>query len=581
MMFEVERKMEKQVSAPVIYETAYTDLATYDLEEKVRQEIGEENVEYITDYPTVYIIQDDRLKKRSKYKVYVGETNDIAQRTNEHLIKDSKNGNYWDNFRNSKTSLMYVIGHEHFNKSLTLDIENKMMQYLSCVPNVEKIHNKRTNAQKKYYTSNEMSLIFTKIWKKLHEKNQNLFISEQEIVNSAIFKASPFHSLTKEQEKAQTAILELVDKAIAKKQSGQLILVRGEAGSGKTVLMSSLFYNLAKRAKDVHLLVNHNEQLTVYKTIASKLDLEKKKDEVVAKPTSFINKHSPKQKVDVILVDEAHLLLTQGKQSYRGKNQLIDLLDRAKVVIAVFDDKQILTREQIWQEDILQTLGNDYPVQEFTLMNQMRMNANEKTIDWLRTLIDDGTIKTLPKDDKYDLRVFDDPAKMHQAIVEKNQEQAGLSRMVATFDWEYKTNSKGDLSYVQIGDWKLPWNLQLKDPNSSKEDSWAEQAITINEIGSTYTIQGFDLNYAGVILGPSVTYRDGKIVFDPAKSANKKATQRRSIITKEGSQMISFGPELLKHELNVLLTRGVKGLYLYAVDEQLQKALMEKVKISN
>lgn len=140
--------MEKQVSAPVIYETAYTDLATYDLEEKVRQEIGEENVEYITDYPTVYIIQDDRLKKRSKYKVYVGETNDIAQRTNEHLIKDSKNGNYWDNFRNSKTSLMYVIGHEHFNKSLTLDIENKMMQYLSCVPNVEKIHNKRTNAQK-------------------------------------------------------------------------------------------------------------------------------------------------------------------------------------------------------------------------------------------------------------------------------------------------------------------------------------------------------------------------------------------------------------------------------------------------
>lgn len=423
-----------------------------------------------------------------------------------------------------------------------------------------------------------MSLIFTKIWKKLHEKNQNLFISEQEIVNSAIFKASPFHSLTKEQEKAQTAILELVDKAIAKKQSGQLILVRGEAGSGKTVLMSSLFYNLAKRAKDVHLLVNHNEQLTVYKTIASKLDLEKKKDEVVAKPTSFINKHSPKQKVDVILVDEAHLLLTQGKQSYRGKNQLIDLLDRAKVVIAVFDDKQILTREQIWQEDILQILGNDYPVQEFTLMNQMRMNANEATIDWLRTMIDDGTIKTLPKDDKYDLRIFDDPAKMHQAIVEKNQKQAGLARMVATFDWEYNANAKDELSYVQIGDWKLPWNLQLKDPNSNKEDSWAEQAITINEVGSTYTIQGFDLNYAGVILGPSVTYRDGKIVFDPAKSANKKATQRRTIITKEGSQMISFGPELLKHELNVLLTRGVKGLYLYAVDEQLQKELMKKVK---
>jgi len=102
--------------------------------------------------------------------------------------------------------------------------------------------------------------------------------------------------------------------------------------------------------------------------------------------------------------------------------------------------------------------------------------------------------------------------------------------------------------------------------------SWAEQSQTIDEVGSTFTVQGFDLNYAGVIIGPSVKYRNGKVVFDRQASRNKKATQRRSL--KDGSKEY-FSDTLLKNELNVLLTRGVNGLYIYAVDEELQKALLK------
>lgn len=92
MMFEVERKMEKQVSAPVIYETPYTDLATYDLEEKVRQEIGEENVEYITDYPTVYIIQDDRLKIDNSRSLGYSLTTSCKSFCGSGKLKNSKPG---------------------------------------------------------------------------------------------------------------------------------------------------------------------------------------------------------------------------------------------------------------------------------------------------------------------------------------------------------------------------------------------------------------------------------------------------------------------------------------------------------
>ncbi len=69
-----------------------------------------------------------------------------------------------------------------------------------------------------------------------------------------------------------------------------------------------------------------------------------------------------------------------------------------------------------------------------------------------------------------------------------------------------------------------------------KDLSWAELPHTINEAGSTYTVQVFDLNYAGVIISPSVKFRDGKVVFDRSSSQNKKAIRQRTLL--DGSKSI-------------------------------------------
>lgn len=116
----------------------------------------------------------------------------------------------------------------------------------------------------------------------------------------------------------------------------------------------------------------------------------------------------------------------------------------------------------------------------------------------------------------------------------------------------------------------MPWNSQLKVSKREKSLSWPEQSQTIDEVGSTFTVQGFDLNYAGVIIGPSVKFRDGKIIFDGSESYNQKATRNRTL---SDNTKAKFTEELLKNELNVLLTRGVNGLYIYAVDEALQNEL--------
>src|SRR5699024_7631929 len=174
--------------------------------------------------------------EKNNFAVYVGESNNIKNRTRQHLNKiDSE----WLNLSSTKTSSMYVIGHTYFNKSLTLDIENKLMQYLSIVDRVNKIHNSRANQQNEYYTSDKLEDIFSEVWSALHKKNKELFPLESVVRDSAIFKASPFHKLTDEQITAKEEIISKISVALSQGQKGQLIMVEGEAGSGKTVLMST------------------------------------------------------------------------------------------------------------------------------------------------------------------------------------------------------------------------------------------------------------------------------------------------------------------------------------------------------
>lgn len=540
---------------------------------------------YLLRYPTVYIINDK--KRGNNFEVYVGETGDIKNRTKQHLNVDTKIKTFWEDFSESNSASMYVIGHELFNKSLTLDIENRLMQYLLSVDNISRVHNSRTNQQNEYFTSDKLDEIFSDIWKSLNKKDKSLFPIESIIKDSAIFKASPFHKLTQEQINAKEEILNKIKEVVISDRESQLVIVEGEAGSGKTVLMSTLLYEIGKyhldldKKIDIHLLVNHNEHVSIYNQIVTKLGISTKSNNIVSKPTSFINNHSPDNKVDVVIVDEAHLLLTQGKQSYQGKNHLDDLLERAKVVVIVFDLKQVLTTEQIWEEEKMNGFFDTAKINDnlITLKNQMRINSDETTVQWIRNLIDHQTVNNIPNDNKgYEIKVFDTPNELEQSIRRKARTtDSGISRMLATFDWQYKTKPPEDGDYwrVRVGKWSMPWNYQLKVSKNQSKLPWVEQSQSIDEIGSTFTIQGLDLNFAGVVIGPSVKYRDGKIIFDQQSSANKKATRQRTL--NDGTKKY-FSEMLLKNELNVLLTRGVNGLYIYAVDDQLREALKKAAK---
>lgn len=546
----------------------------------------------IMNFPTVYI---HNWQESGDFEVYVGESNDIFKRTRQHYDAASDKSR-WQSKLLEKDASLFIIGHEHFNKSLTLDIENRLMHYMMSVDRVKHVHNLRDNPQTSYYPMEELDDIFSKIWRGLRKENKDLFPTESAIKDSAIYKASPLHKLTKEQEKARDLIIQKVSKALENKETRQLIFIDGEAGTGKTVLNSSTFYELYCQAEENNrnlkcfLLVNHDEQITVYEQIAEKLGLIEKYGQVVSKPTTFINNHSKDEPVDVAFVDEAHLLLTQGKQSYRGKNQLNDIMDRARVTVVMFDENQILTTEQFWEAQILEQYRNEAELEEnhIVLKKQLRMQADPATMDWIDSFTKERRVKKIPNTfGGYAIKIFDDPELLDLEIQRRAQESdSALSRVIATYDWQYSSNHKMEdqvMKYweVLIGKWHKPWNRELESELSKKEKrdikglAWAEQPQTINEVGSTFTIQGFDLNYAGVILGPSVKYRDGKIIFDSTASKNEKAVRNRTL--SDGTKQ-KFGETLIQHEVRVLMTRGVNGMYIYACDPELRAALLEAAK---
>lgn len=584
--------MKESVANPIIRKIKDNEIALNEFEQEILSEENKETRELIKEFPTVYI---HNWPETDQYEVYVGESNDVFRRTRQHYhnrIKYEK----WQYKLIGKEATLYIIGHEHFNKSLTQDVENRLMHYLMSVDKVRQVHNAKNNPQNRYYPSNEFDDIFRKIWRKLHKENKELFPNENVIKDSAIYKASPLHKLSDKQQEVKEQILAHIEVSLQKNEK-QIIFIDGEAGTGKTVLNGSIFYELYCRMEEkeqsdfkCNIVVNHEEQVKVYSDIARKLGITEKYGEVVSKASPFLNRHSEDDSVDVVFIDEAHLLFTQGNQGYSGKNQLDDIVKKAKVVVIVFDENQILRMDQYWESQMISKYRNKAKEQDnyFTLTEQFRMRADEETLGWIDAFTKEQTIGKIPHHD-YVIKVFDSVSALETEIKKKaDNEDTKLSRLIANYDWKYtKGKRPKDVLqkywevFVEEENWHKPWNYELEKELDSvqkkkiKNQSWAEQEHTINEVGSTFTIQGFDLNYAGVILGNSVKYKDGKIFFDPKETKHSKVTMRKKL---SDGTMQNFAEELLKHEIRVLMTRGVNGLYIYARDKKLREALLEAMK---
>ncbi len=162
----------------------------------------------------------------------------------------------------------------------------------------------------------------------------------------------------------------------------------------------------------------------------------------------------------------------------------------------------------------------------------------------------------------YEILLFDDADEMINEIKKKDNSKNNIvARNVAGISWPNRKNKKEVLG-------KYKWN----DMNST---DWVHSKNALNEIGCIHTVQGYDINYTGVIIGNELKYSKQKgiyVDFDEYKDQKGK-----SGLENNEKDLIRLKQYIL-NIYYVLLTRGIEGTYVYACDEGLREYLSKYIK---
>jgi DUF2075 family protein len=541
-------------------------------------------------WPVVYTLSNDK-------EIYVGETLSAVSRLNQHLSTATK----------KQLSMVQIILNERFNKSVCLDLESQLIRYLAA-DGTHLVLNANAGIQDaNYFDRDKYQKSFNELFEMM-VKDGLLSKSVPEIVNSNLFKFSPFKAVTLEQAAALNGIIERIVGDFKTAGESQLV-VQGDPGTGKTIVaiyLMKLLRDIARASED-ELLEDDSTFSEFFTPELSKLfgslkialvvpqQALRKTLEVVFSQTPGLNKDMVltqfevaecKEDFDLLIVDEAHRLGQRANQNSAGLNKKF-----TNINIALFghDDKtktqldwiEAKSRHQLLLLDTAQSIRpGDLPVKTtksiveraknsgswFNLASQMRVMGGN---DYLAFVKEVFTENAAPAKDfnGYDLRFFDSFTDMRSEILRLDAEY-GLSRLLAGFAWEYKTKKRPELFDIELEGIKLRWNQTVTD--------WVSSPTSPQEVGSIHTIQGYDLNYAGVIIGNDIGYDPQlkKVILRRENYFDKKGKENNPVLGIEYSD-----EDVLHFVLNiykVLLTRGIKGTFVYVCDLGLREFLRGK-----
>ena len=540
-------------------------------------------------WPVVYQIYNNQ-------QIYIGETTNLKNRMNQHLANAEKSS--------LKHGSLKVVFDETFNKSAALDLESYLIQYFSGDGKFRVLNRNDGMCDRDYYGRENYRKTFEEIWNRLRElKIADKTISE--INNSELFKFSPYKNLNFEQLNVVTEIVQNIDEAITG-NTKSLSVIDGDAGTGKTIVIMYL----AKLLADLQSFDNKNDDIDDESNFNIFFELEninqKFKNKsialVIPQPSlcgrirkifdkidlgdANIKIFSPIQfgksndDFDITLVDEAHLLKvgvtgTLGKQVHEIDQKIFGNTDihselewimaKSKNVVMVFSDQQRIRPANISKSDILR-YSDEYNMREYWLKTQMRSLGGKKYIDYIHDILSNDLRPTQKEIFKgFEAKIFTN-IQNFVAAMQKRESEYGLSRMVAGFAWKWSSKEDKREYDIRIDGMEFRWN--------STQNNWIGSKNAPEEVGSIYTVQGDDLNYVGIIIGNDLLYRNGKLIFNRDACADSGAMKRsqRQVANNEQISEDDMLEQILR-TYRILMNRAVKGVYIYACDEELSKYL--------
>ena len=360
--------------------------------------------------------------------------------------------------------------------------------------------------------------------------------------------------------------------------SKNVLVVQGGPGTGKSVLAINLLVELTKRNMTSFYVTKNAAPRAVFR---DKLKGSFK--------MTYINNlfqgsgqftDAEMNEVDVLIVDEAHRLNAKsGMFQNLGENQIKEIINASNFSVFFIDEDQKVTLKDIGSVDEIKKYANELGagIKVVELESQFRCNGSDGYLSWLDNLLE--IRKTANFDDMdfdYDFRVLDDPNEVRSLIEEKNREN-NKSRMVAGYCWNWISEGKNntDIHDIVIPEYnfEMSWNL-------GNSQTWAIDPMSVNEIGCIHTCQGLEFDYVGVIIGDDIRYEDGHIVTDYTKRAKTDQSLKgiNKIAREEGVEEANkIADAIIKNTYRTLMTRGMKGCYVYCVDKNLQEYIKNKI----
>ncbi|QDH21213.1 DUF2075 domain-containing protein [Saccharibacillus brassicae] len=386
-----------------------------------------------------------------------------------------------------------------------------------------------------------------------------------------LFKGNSAFVLLDEQKIAYETIMSLAKNANRKRT----ILIKGGPGTGKSVISMNALGGLLKHKLNVKFVAPTASFRTVMvETLVKQQPKDKgRARSLFAGSGQFWD--SPENFFDVMVVDEAHRLKGKGAYQYKGENQIEDIVKASKVNVFFVDDFQRIRPDDIGSTDEIKRIAERYgsEIHEYTLTAQFRCSGAEGFINWIDHILqirETGNFNGWDRN-AFEFKLMDNPHELYEAIKQKTAEGSN-ARMLAGFAWDWSKNEDGNYNgeiedvIIKEHDFRMPWNGRAI---SSK---WAIHESGVEQIGCVHTSQGLEFDYVGVIVGNDLKF-DPESMQIYADYDEYKDTMGKRGLKKNNEKLTA----LIKNIYKVLISRGMKGCYLYCRNPELRTYLQDQL----
>jgi uncharacterized protein len=432
-----------------------------------------------------------------------------------------------------------------------------------------------------YQTDRQKLQNFIKNFVKYGDSKETLYLIENGKIKPSKALADCLASMLKNNKREFTLIddqklvyekaLELARKSTELNKN--VFIVEGGPGTGKSVVAINLLSELTSKGNNARYVTKNSAPRRVFEIKLSGVFTTSRIRNLLSSSGNFYN--AEKNSFSTLIVDESHRLNLQTGMFKKGENQIKEIINASYFSIFFIDENQRIETNDIGRKEYIKEIALELGanIYEAKLPSQFRCNGSDGYLAWVDNVlqIKETTNENL-EDINYDFKIFDNVSMMHKEIIKRNSKN-NKSRMVAGYCWNWVSKKEPELKDILIDDYSATWNLEKHG------QAWIIHPNSVSEVGCIHTCQGLELDYVGVIIGPDLIVRDGKVITN----GRERASTDRSLwgITQQirngERDALATAEMIIKNTYRTLMTRGMKGCYIFCTDSETQQYFKDRL----